>query len=221
MNLSKFDLINEVFFAEEVTPLQLDFLLAEGWRHFGQHFFRYNVGFYKNGLRYVMPLRVRTADFVLSGSQKRVVRKNKDTKCIIRPVEFDDVKHELFRVHAERFTHGKPENLYSFLDEKAATVPCCTYEFCVFVEDRLAAVSYLDIGDKSVSSIYAMFDPVHSKRSLGIYTMLLELQYAQEQDKEFYYQGYAYEGESFYDYKKRLAATEVYDWHGRWEDMKP
>ena len=34
---------------------------------------------------------------------------------------------------------------------------------------------------------------------------------------EFYYHGYAYEGESFYDYKKRFSATEEFDWRGRWQ----
>ncbi len=32
-------LINEEFFADGVRPAQMDDLLAEGWRHFGTHFF--------------------------------------------------------------------------------------------------------------------------------------------------------------------------------------
>lgn len=32
-------LINEEFHAENVTSPQLDLLLADGWRHFGTHFF--------------------------------------------------------------------------------------------------------------------------------------------------------------------------------------
>ena len=49
--------------------------------------------------------------------------------------------------------------------------------------------------------------------------MLKEIEFAQENGKEFYYQGYAYEGESFYDYKKRFRGTEVFDWKGNWKPI--
>jgi arginine-tRNA-protein transferase len=164
----------------------------------------------------VTPLRIRLNRFGLSKSQRRVAKRNADLKTLTRPVEFDDEKHEMFDRHAERFDHGKPENLYSFLDENAANIPGETVEFCVYHKGRLAAVSFLDIGETSVSSIYAMFEPEFSKRSLGIFTMLLEIDYAIATGKTFYYQGYAYQGVSFYDYKKNFKATEVYDWKGRW-----
>jgi arginyl-tRNA--protein-N-Asp/Glu arginylyltransferase len=47
--------------------------------------------------------------------------------------------------------------------------------------------------------------------------MLKEIEFAISNGKEFYYQGYAYEGESFYDYKKRFRVTESFDWKGNWE----
>ncbi|MDH3493802.1 MAG: GNAT family N-acetyltransferase [Acidobacteriota bacterium] len=219
MDISEFDLINEVFVADSVSPIQMDHLLAEGWRHFGQQFFRYNVGFLKNELRFVKPLRIKLSEFSFSRSQKRVRRRNQDLKKIIRPVEFDRGKHELFERHSQRFTHGRPKNIFSFLDEQAATVPCGTLEFCFLKGERLVAVSYLDIGHQSVSSVYAMFEPEFSKRSLGIYTMLSEIEYAIETGKSLYYQGYAYEGESFYDYKKGFAATECFDWKGNWIEL--
>ena len=62
-----------------------------------------------------------------------------------------------------------------------------------------------------------MFEPSEEKRSLGILTMLLEIRYALERGKKFYYSGYAYEGSSFYDYKKRFSALESFDWNGGWE----
>jgi arginine-tRNA-protein transferase len=220
MNLAEFDLINEEFYTSEVSPIQLDFLLAEGWRHFGQHFYRYNLGFLKNEFRFVIPLRIRLAGFKFSRSQRRVINKNKDLRSIIRPIEFTDEKHALFKQHKMRFDHGIPENIYSFLDKEAATIPCPALEFCIYDKDKLLAVSFLDTGEKSVSSIYAMFAPEEAKRSLGIFTMLLEIQYAIENNKKFYYQGYAYEGESFYDYKKRFSALEFYDWYGDWKEYK-
>ena len=77
-------------------------------------------------------------------------------------------------------------------------------------------MSYFDIGKKASSGIYAMFDPEVSMRGLGIFTMLKEIEFAVDTGKQFYYQGYAYEGSSFYDYKKRFRGTESFDWNGKW-----
>ncbi|MDQ3633185.1 MAG: arginine-tRNA-protein transferase [Acidobacteriota bacterium] len=217
MNLAEFNLINEEFYASKVTPRELDFLLAEGWRHFGQHFYRYNLGFLRDKFRFVIPLRIRLADFKFSKSQRRILNKNKNLQTVIRPIEFDDEKLKLFERHKLRFNHGIPASIYNFLDVDAAEIPCEAVEVCVYDKDKLLAVSFLDVGETSVSSIYGMFELNESKRSLGILTMMLEIRYAIENEKTFYYQGYAYEGDSFYDYKKRFKALERYDWFGNWE----
>ena len=66
-----------------------------------------------------------------------------------------------------------------------------------------------------------MFDLRESWRSLGIYTMLLEIQYARERRCRFYYQGYAFDAPSVYDYKKLFNATEWFDWNGHWLPLRP
>lgn len=209
-------LINEEFYAAQVSGRQIDLLLAEGWRHFGIHFFRYSFGFYKNDIRRVIPLRVRLADFSLSKSQRRIIRKNRDLRALVRPIEITEEKELLFDRHKRRFARGTPYSIFDFLSGDAAKVPCQGFEVSVYRDQKLLAASFFDVGEKSVSSIYAMFDPDESKRSLGIYTMLLEIDYAEQNGKTFYYQGYSYEGNSFYDYKKRFRGLERFDWNGNW-----
>ena len=51
--------------------------------------------------------------------------------------------------------------------------------------------------------------------------MIKEIEYAIENDKTFYYHGYAYEGESFYDYKKRFSGLEQFDWKDEWLPVHP
>jgi arginine-tRNA-protein transferase len=98
----------------------------------------------------------------------------------------------------------------------AANGPTKGLEVNVHRNDELLAASFFDVGKTSVSSIYGIFEPAETSRSLGIFTMLVEIKYALENGKQYYYPGYAYEGESYYDYKKRFAATEVFDWNGNW-----
>src|SRR3954468_15450203 len=212
--------INEQFVADKVSPAQLDTLLANGWRHFGTHFFRYSYGFYKLDVRRVIPLRVRLADFSPSKSQRRTLRRNSDLETIIRAIEITHDVEVLFDRHKRRFKSGVPESVYDFLSLKPSDEPCEAKEVAVYENDRLVAVSYFDAGAISNSGIYAMFDPVASSKRLGIFTMLKEIELSIAEGKEFYYQGYSYEGSSFYDYKKQFCGSEAFDWSGKWESFR-
>lgn len=209
--------INEVFEAPRVTPHQLDLLLAQGWRHFGTYFFRYSLGLYQSEIRLVIPLRIRLNHFSLSKSQRRVLARNSDVSFEVRPIEITDETAELFDRHKQRFAFGVPDSIYDFLSEEPASVPGEALEVNVRLNGRLAAVSYFDVGENAISAVYGMFDPDLARRSLGIFTMLVEIEYARQRGKQFYYQGYSYEGPSFYDYKKRFRGTEAFDWRGKWK----
>lgn len=211
--------INEEFYTSKSSPQLMDALWADGWRHFGTYFFRYSLGVYEAEIRRVLPLRIRLADFSFSKSQRRIFKKNQDLQTLIRPIEITTEKESLFERHKQRFTHNAPDSLYDFLSFDAARVPCEALEVCVYRETELLAASFFDVGERSVSSVYAMFAPEETARSLGIFTLLLEIEWARANKKDFLYQGYAYNGNSFYDYKKRFRALEKFDWKGNWEEM--
>ncbi len=212
-------LINEEFYTPLVSPHQLDMLLANGWRHFGEHFFRYNIGLHENELRRVLPLRICLKDFKISKSQRRITKKNQDLQIVIRPIEITPEKEILFEKHKQRFKYGVPDSLYDFLSFAPANVPCEALEVCIYARENLLAASFFDVGAAAISAVYAMFDTQESPRSLGIFTMLLTIDYALKNGKTFYYPGYAYEGSSFYDYKKCFSALEKFNWSGNWENF--
>lgn len=212
-----FEYINEAFEADNISPAQLDTLLANGWRHFGSYFFRYNLGFLDLDIQRVLPLRVRLADFSPSKSQRRVLRQNEDLEVTISDVAIDENIEKLFDRHKQRFVQNVPPSIYEFLPADAS--PCETKQISVHNSGGLIAASFFDVGERTTSGVYAIFEPLESDRSLGIFTMLKEIEYAKESKREFYYQGYAYEGESFYDYKKRFRGTEAFDWKANWEDF--
>lgn len=211
---------NVEFLSDDISPEGLDRLLADGWRHFGITFFRYDIARFNGGLCNVIPLRIRLKDFSLSKSQRRTLNKNRDLSTVIRPIEVTDEAETLFQRHKERFTENVPRSIFDYLwiiDPES--VPCPANELCVYQDSRLVAASYFDLGKDSISSIYGMFEPTMAGRRLGIFTMLKEIEYAIETGRKFYYLGYAYEGESFYDYKKRFRATEAFDWRSDWNDF--
>lgn len=214
--------ISEQFFDDSVSADRMDELLAEGWRHFDFSFYRYNYGEFRGEIRLVIPLRVRLARYSPSKSQRRTIRKNADLRCEITEAEITDAAKELFERHRRRFKENPPDSLYNYLSIFGpATVPCVVKALNVYDGDRLVAVSYFDLGRRSISSVYAIFDPAKANRRLGIFTILKEIEFARETGHEFYYLGYCYEGNSFYDYKKQFRGTESYDWQEGWREFRP
>lgn len=219
MPLDWFDIINEEFFAQRVEAETLDLLLANAWRHFGTHFFRYDLGIYENEIRRVMPLRIDVERFSRSKSQRRLDRRNADLDVQIRPAEITPETVDLFERHKVRFRSGVPSSIYDFLSTQPEKYPVPGMEVSVRDDEKLIAASFFDLGKASISSIYAMFDPAESARSLGIFTMLKEIEFAAAHEIQYYYHGYAYEGPSYYDYKKRFSGLETFDWQGHWSPM--
>lgn len=211
--------INEEFTESSVTPNELDRLLANGWRHFGPQFFRYNLAIYDDEIRRVIPLRIHLSDFKLSHSQRRVLKKNADVETEMGPVRITPEIEDLFRRHRKRFKQHPPESVYTFLSPDPSKEPCEILQMAVRKNERLIAASFFDVGAVTLSGIYAMFDPEESGRGLGIYTMLKEIEHARNEKKEFYYQGYSYSGSSFYDYKKQFHGTESFQWNGEWSPL--
>lgn len=209
----------QYFETSQVSPGQLDVLWANGWRHFGTYFYRYWINFTSEGPRHVLPLRIRLAQLAFSESQRRIRRRNRDLRIAIQPTALDDATQRLFERHKRRFTENIPESLHAFLSEQPDRVPCHNEEIAVYDGERLVAKSFLDIGKRATSSVYGVFDPDYAKRSLGILTMLIEIEYSIARGDEFYYPGYAYHEPSHYDYKKRFAALEWFDWQGNWRRL--
>lgn len=209
-------IINEYSIQRRLSHRQMDMAWAQGWRHFGSYFFRYSQTSLDNESKHVMPLRIRLDQFTPSTSQKRVLRRNRDLNIVVRDAFVDQQKIDIFERHKRRFTDNVPADLHNFTGETPATVPCETKEICLYNDGRLIAVSFWDIGHLATSSIYAMFEPDESRRSPGIYLILLSIQLSVQAGKIFYYPGYAYREFSFYDYKKNFNALYYYNWVGDW-----
>ena len=209
------------FELDRASPLVMDALWADGWRHFGSHFFRDIYNLEGNRLVKVIPLRIVTSVASLPKDHRRIVNKNSDLDVTFKKISFSEEHHRLFELHAQRFRKNQPDDLYQFLSTQAHIIPCPS-QMCEVRDQnkQLLAVSFIDIGMQSISSIYAMFLPEESSRGLGIYTLLMELSHARTLGKNYLYTGYAHTQNSYYDYKKRFHGTEFYDWQGTWRPLE-
>jgi arginyl-tRNA--protein-N-Asp/Glu arginylyltransferase len=214
-------LIIEDVLRPAVSPEMLDELLAAGWRHFGCQFFRYSISIDENGaLQRIMPLRLDLAEFQPSKSQRRVLRRNADLTVRVAPATVDEQREAMFQRHKARFKSNVPDSLRDFLPEtETSCVPCECREVQMWEDDRLLAVSYLDVGREAVSSVYAMFEPEAARRSPGIFTLLQEIELARTLGRRFLYPGYATVEPGHYDYKKQFRALHWFDWQGNWHPL--
>lgn len=207
----------------EASPQEMDRRWSQGWRHFGREFFRYSLSLNEDGSWYrIQPLRLVLAEFRPTARHRRILKKNADLTVEIGSARHDAGREALFLRHRTRFKSNLPDSLRVFLPEAdPATQPCeCREVRLLDPQGRLLAVSYLDLGEESCSSVYAMFEPEASARSLGICTFLHEIAYAQNTGRRFLYPGYATVEPSHYDYKKSFPALETYHWRtGEWQPL--
>ncbi len=211
-------LLNQAFSCESVPSEMMDRLWAAGWRHFGESFFRYNVSMDEEGVKQITPLRLNLEHFHPSKSQRRVLSRNRDLRHEFVPASLSHEACAMFHRHKGRFKENVPDELETFLSARPGTVPCECLECRVYDGSELVALSYLDLGEQATSSVYGMFEPAHSRRSLGIYTMLLEIEFSRRRGCAFYYPGYATREPSAYDYKKQFHGLEVLNWGtGAWD----
>ncbi len=198
---------------EQLDAHELDTYLEKGWRHFGTYFFRYMLSVHENQYCIVLPLRLRLSEYQPTKSQRKLMRKNAHFRHEIKPIHIGQAHIELFQQHKKKFTSSAPISIYEFVSyENPDRIPCHAKELDVYDGDKLIAVSFFDVSAQGISSIYAMYDLSYSAARLGIYTMLLEIEYALALQKPFYYHGYSYNVPSFYDYKKRFYGLEGYNW---------
>jgi arginyl-tRNA--protein-N-Asp/Glu arginylyltransferase len=198
---------------DEKSYRHMDEFFAAGWIRVGDYFKRRPLHALKPIPTRNIPMRIRLGDFYLSKQQRRVLRKNADLNFEITPLCWTREEEDLFDRHKSRFDFRPPESIYNIVPLTSLTE---IKKLTVRENDRLVAVSYLDVGKKSTYSIYGVFEPAIAWRSLGILSILKEIEFSIYEGKEFYYLGFVYDGASIYDYKKHFRGLELFDWKGNW-----
>jgi arginine-tRNA-protein transferase len=205
----------QFFFADNVSPEELDSLLSVGWRKFGLFYFRPNCP----NCNECISLRVNINDFKLSKSQKRTLNKNKDIRVVYGPLIYEEGHYELFVKHSKIRFSQKDEEIESkeLFMETHYTESTESLLAQYFIDDRLIAVGYLDKGKECLSSVYFIYDPDQSKRSLGIFGALKEIEYAKEEKLKYYHLGYYIKENNFMNYKANFKPYEILDYKtGLW-----
>ncbi len=183
--------------------------LAAGYRRLGGVLYR-NVC---RGCSSCRPLRIEAADFKISRSQKRTLKKNLDVRTDICTPRITPEKEALYTQYIEsKHAQEKGEDP----DEGRATLVSLHYgypgsiEMDYYLGDRLMGVGIVDEGADALSSVYFYYDTGYFRRSPGVFSILQEIALAQSMKKKYYYLGFYIEETPKMSYKKSLRPSQIY-----------
>jgi len=201
----------EYFLANRLSAAEVAACFAMGWRKFGPYFFRPDCP----GCRDCIPLRVPTAEFVPSRSQRRTLRRNADLRLTFGPLRPSERLYAIYEAHS-RYRFGREVDEEEFLLH--FFLPSCpSLQSEIYLGDELVGAGFLDVGEDCLSSVYFCFDPRFSGRSLGVFSVLQEIEHARRLGLPFYYLGYYVPSCPSMGYKDHFRPREHYDWSAkRW-----
>ena len=193
----------------ELLPREYDEKLSRGWRRFGSILFSPRC----DACSECLSIRIPVERFSPSKSQRRVLRKNRDLSLEVGAPKLDEERLDLYtRHHTDRETRrGWPSAAMGFEEyyETFCLNAVETLEFCYRLDDRLVAVAYVGQAEDSLNSIYAFTDPSFSRRSLGVYDVLCEIDEARRLSKSHLYLGYYVSGCKSMEYKASYRPHQV------------
>ena len=205
----------------EYWGYNVDSYLETGWTITNEGFSKSNSYWDIMNTYPTFPTRYRLNEFKLSKSLRRVLNKNSDLKILVRPFRSTKQKEKL----SLNFLHGRfdttPDNSLENHFLKYRYAPLKIMEVSVFKGRKLLAGSIFIVTPNSIQSSIGFWDINEYSRSLGILTVLVEMQYAIRKRKQFYYLGFYYIQNDNYAYKSRFPALELWDWANEcWVDFQ-
>ncbi len=197
-----------------VTAPLYSTLIKQGFRRSGTLFYRPHC----EQCSACVSVRIPTHAFEPSQSQKRVWRRNRDLSVKCASPKFRKEHFDLYlRYQSERHTGGNmddpdPEKYNEFMVESSVD----SFFIEMRLQETLAAVAVCDRVEDGISAIYTFFDPDLSKRSLGTFAIMWQVEYAKTLNLPWVYLGYWINDCNKMSYKDNFRPLQGFR-NGRWQ----
>lgn len=185
-------------------------MLERGWRRFGSLFFRPGC----LACHACRSLRVEVEAFRPNRSMRRAWQQNRDLEVVVQPPTMSREHLALYdRYHTDMSRRRSwPEKLAEPFDYYLTFVHGRQefgQEILYRLGDRLVMVALVDLLPRALSAVYTFYDPALRKRSLGVYSVLRQIELAQARGLPHVYLGYWVEGNASMRYKGRYQPHEI------------
>lgn len=184
-----------------------------GFRRSGTHLYRPHC----RDCKACVPARIPVALFEPSRRQRRILKRNADLRVHL----LDDIDGEAYFQLYHRYISARHQDgdMYPPTREQYDSFLNCEWQntqFVVFKEgEKPLAVAVVDVMDNGVSAVYTFFDPDESKRSLGVFAILWQINHTQALQLPALYLGYWIKQCAKMSYKTEYRPLELYvndDW---------
>ena len=181
-------------------------LANNGFRRSGEYLYKP----YCNTCSACIPVRIPVKLFSMRRKHARIWKMNQDLDVsshapVYKQSHFDLYCHYMQARHKGGGMDNPDRDSYiSFLT--SSWMNTIFYEFKL--DDLLLAVAVVDRLDDGLSAVYTFFDPDYSKRSLGIYCILYEIEETIRMGLNRLYLGYWIEGCNKMNYKNQFRPME-------------
>ena len=200
---------------DRLSKTQLDEALENGYFPNGSKLST-SIAAYFDKNNAVLPrlyLRAPTNPPIFSKSKRKLLRKNsKLFQVEVRNFHTDEEIDRLwvkFKKSTHKWKNTPKLQHHLFVNKSPKNFPARL--LTVRDGSRLVAFTVVFEGNRTLASLEAAYDPAYSKFSPGIYTMLLEMEYARISGKEYYYPGFIYKDVPMFQYKLRLGGVEYFN----------
>lgn len=183
------------------TAYTYQHLVNLGFRRNGSHLYRPNC----TGCNQCIPCRVPVDDFRVNRRFRRVLKSNQDIAIRLEEPRDDQEVYELYeRYIATRHREGDVypasiDQLRAFLFARWSR----TFFLSSYVNKKLVAVAVTDVLHDVLSAIYTFFEPEFETRSLGVFSVLKQIDECRVRELTHLYLGYWIEDCPSMDYKAR------------------
>lgn len=159
-----------------------------------------------------IPVRVNTAEFTPSRSQRRCSNRNSDLKLTI---EKDIDRDEFYRLyenyieqrHRDGEMHPPSRKQYrSFLNDAWGITDYLCYRD---QSGKLVSVTVTDKLNDGLSAMYSFFDPHQNRRSLGVFNILQQIYLCKDRQLPYLYLGYWIKDSKKMRYKSEYQPLEL------------
>jgi len=202
---------------DTITPALYQSLTQYGFRRSGGHLYRPHC----QNCQACVPTRIPVESFTPRRSQRRVLKRNQDLVVRLEDAAFSQRYYRLYTHYiASRHQDGdmfppSTDQFRSFLLSQWSD----TLFVCSYLQDELVAVAVTDRQHAGLSAIYTFFDPDHSDRSLGVFSVLNQLALCRQLDLPYLYLGYWIKDSAKMRYKIDYRPVELYT-NNRWVLVK-
>ncbi len=202
----------EQFIAYTIGPEEHEALIAHGYRHFGNYYFRPACG----ACTSCIPVRIRVEGLSFHRSWRRLLRKSVSLDLRINEMPSIQEAYDLYTLHKMRFGDGEDSDMRVFRESFFSEHPVSRI---LTLRDGklLVAVAHFDQVPGSLSAVYTYYnDRDYARVSPGKLSILHLLQFAVATGRRYLYLGYYVHDNPFMRYKADFTPFEYSPRGGMW-----